>query len=131
MIARLVEELSLEGDLGTLVESVERAKAREGPPIPDSPAGPVATLLAAYEARCREVNAFDFTDLLAAPLTSSTRIPRFARGCAHDSAPSWSTRRRTCVRSSMHWSKRSRRRTVPSPSRATTTRRSTGGGAAT
>ena len=69
MIARLVEELGLEGDLATQVASVERAQARAGPPIPDSPAGPVATLLAAYEARCREVNAFDFTDLLASPLT--------------------------------------------------------------
>ena len=75
MIARLVEELGLEGDLATQVESVERAKAREGPPIPDSPAGPVATLLAAYEARCREVNAFDFTDLLASPLTLFDQDP--------------------------------------------------------
>ena len=67
LIARLVEELSLEGDLGMLVESVERAKAREAPPASHAPsmsATPLATLLAAYEARCREVNAFDFTDLL-------------------------------------------------------------------
>src|SRR4029453_12242967 len=41
------------------------------------------------------------------------RIPRFARCYARASAPSWSTKRRICVRSSMHWSKRSRRRTVP------------------
>ena len=39
------------------------------------PAGPLATLLAAYEARCREVNAFDFTDLLAAPLTLFDQDP--------------------------------------------------------
>ena len=78
MIARLVEELSLEGDLGMLVESVERAKAREAPPASHAPsmsATPLATLLAAYEARCREVNAFDFTDLLASPLTLFDQDP--------------------------------------------------------
>jgi DNA helicase-2/ATP-dependent DNA helicase PcrA len=78
MIARLVEELGLEGDLSTLVESVERAKAREAPPASYAPpmsTSPLATLLAAYEARCREVNAFDFTDLLASPLTLFDQDP--------------------------------------------------------
>jgi DNA helicase-2/ATP-dependent DNA helicase PcrA len=78
MIARLVQELDLEGDLATLVESVERAKAREAPPASQAPsmsATPLATLLAAYEARCREVNAFDFTDLLTAPLTLFDQDP--------------------------------------------------------
>ena len=78
MIARLVEELGLEGNLATLVESVERAKAREAPPASHAPsmsATPLATLLAAYEARCREVNAFDFTDLLVSPLTLFDQDP--------------------------------------------------------
>ncbi|MGH7357926.1 MAG: ATP-dependent helicase [Candidatus Rokuibacteriota bacterium] len=78
MIARLDQELGLEGDPATLVESVERAKAREAPPARHAPpmsASPLATLLAAYEARCREVNAFDFTDLLAAPLTLFDQDP--------------------------------------------------------
>jgi DNA helicase-2/ATP-dependent DNA helicase PcrA len=72
MIARLVEELGVEGDLPTLIEAVERAKAQpitpgDRPPAPR--AGPLATLLAAYETRCREANGFDFADLLAAPLS--------------------------------------------------------------
>jgi DNA helicase-2/ATP-dependent DNA helicase PcrA len=71
LIGRLVEELGLEGDLATLVEAVERAKGQPTPeagPAAASLLGPLAALLAAYETRCREANAFDFTDLLAAPL---------------------------------------------------------------
>jgi DNA helicase II / ATP-dependent DNA helicase PcrA len=77
MIARLVQELGFKGDPATLVESVERAKAREASAsrAPSMSATPLATLLAAYEARCREVNAFDFTDLLASPLTLFDQDP--------------------------------------------------------
>jgi DNA helicase-2/ATP-dependent DNA helicase PcrA len=83
LIARLMEELSLEGDLATRVEAVERAKAQPRPPAGSSPAplaGPVATLLTAYETRCREVNAFDFTDLLASPLALFHREPALRDG---------------------------------------------------
>jgi DNA helicase-2/ATP-dependent DNA helicase PcrA len=72
LIARLVEELNVEGDVTLLTEAVERAKTQPVPPTGHSPAqlpGPLATLLAAYEARCREANALDFTDLLAGPLS--------------------------------------------------------------
>jgi DNA helicase-2/ATP-dependent DNA helicase PcrA len=71
LIGRLVEELDLEGDLATLVEAVERAKGQAAPgagPAAASRLGPLPALLAAYETRCREANAFDFADLLAAPL---------------------------------------------------------------
>src|SRR4029453_16904294 len=64
--------------LGMLVESVERGKAWEAPSASHAPpmsVSSLATLLAAYETRCREVNAFDFTDLLAAPLTLFDQDP--------------------------------------------------------
>ena len=58
--------------------------------------------------------------------------PRGPRGAAHAlPRASWSTRPRTSARSSTRSSRPSRRRTAPSPSPGTTTRRSTGGGAAT
>jgi DNA helicase-2/ATP-dependent DNA helicase PcrA len=78
LIARLMEELDLEGDLPTLIEAVERTKAQPTPPAGHTPApraGPLATLLPAYETRCREANAFDFADLLAAPLALFERDP--------------------------------------------------------
>jgi DNA helicase II / ATP-dependent DNA helicase PcrA len=77
VIGRLVEELSLEADLATLVEAVERAKGQPAPagPAAASVPGPLATLLSAYEARCREANALDFTDLLALPLRLFNRDP--------------------------------------------------------
>jgi DNA helicase-2/ATP-dependent DNA helicase PcrA len=78
VIARLVEELDLEGDLPTLIETLERTKAYPVLPAGEAPvpgAGPLATLLAAYETRLREANAFDFTDLLAAPLALFERDP--------------------------------------------------------
>jgi len=71
VIARLVDELGLEGDLPTWTEAVERAKADPMPSAGDSSAprlGPLATLVAAYETRCRAANGFDFADLLASPL---------------------------------------------------------------
>jgi ATP-dependent DNA helicase UvrD/PcrA len=83
LIGRLVEELGLEGELATLVEAVERAK---GQPVgaaghaAASVPGPLAELLAGYEARCRETNAFDFTDLLAAPLALFHRDPAIREG---------------------------------------------------
>jgi DNA helicase-2/ATP-dependent DNA helicase PcrA len=83
MIARLVEELGLEGELATLVESVERAKARAAPLAHQAPTtfpSPLAALLAAYEARCREANAFDFTDLLVSPLTLFDQDPAVLAG---------------------------------------------------
>jgi DNA helicase-2/ATP-dependent DNA helicase PcrA len=83
MIARLMEELGLAGDLALRVEAVERAKAQPGPPAGRSPAplaGPLATLLAAYETRAREANAFDFTDLLASPLALVQRDPAVRDG---------------------------------------------------
>ena len=70
-IARLVDELGLEGDLPTWVEAVERAKAQPRPAAGDSPAprsSPMTALLAAYETRCQAANGFDFVDLLTAPL---------------------------------------------------------------
>jgi DNA helicase-2/ATP-dependent DNA helicase PcrA len=78
LIARLMQELDLEGDLPMLVEALERAKTQRTPPAghPLAPrSGPLATLLAAYETRLREANAFDFTDLLAAPLALFERDP--------------------------------------------------------
>jgi DNA helicase-2/ATP-dependent DNA helicase PcrA len=78
VIARLVEDLGLEGDLVTWVEAVERAKAQPRPAAGDSPAtrsGPLATLLAAYETRCQAANGFDFVDLLTAPLALVHRDP--------------------------------------------------------
>ncbi len=82
LIGRLVEELGLEGDLATLVEALERAK---GQPAPEAgPAAslldPLAALLAAYESRCREANAFDFADLLAAPLALFQLDPAVREG---------------------------------------------------
>ena len=78
VIARLMTELGVDGDLATRVEAVEQAKAQAMPPAGHSPVprpGPLATLLAAYETRCREANAFDFTDLLASPLSLFHRDP--------------------------------------------------------
>ena len=78
LIGRLLEELGLESDLATLVEAVERAKGQPAPAVGPAVAsrfGPLATLLAAYEARCREVNGFDFTDLLASPLSLFQQDP--------------------------------------------------------
>jgi DNA helicase-2/ATP-dependent DNA helicase PcrA len=83
VIARLVEELDLEGDLATLAEAVERARAQQLPQAVESPAprsGPLATLVPAYETRCREANAFDFTDLLASPLALFQRDPAIREG---------------------------------------------------
>ena len=135
LIGRLVEELGLEGDLATLVEAVERAKGQPAPaagPAAASRLGPLAALLAAYETRCREANAFDFADLLASPLALFHQDPAVREGLR--------TRFRAVARrrgpgplrrSSTRSSRPSRRRTAPSPSPGTTTRRSTGGGAAT
>jgi ATP-dependent DNA helicase UvrD/PcrA len=83
LIGRLVEELSLEADLATLVEAVERAKGQPTPeawPAAASRLGPLAALLAAYETRCREANAFDFADLLAAPLALFHQDPAVREG---------------------------------------------------
>ena len=83
LIGRLMEELGLEGDLATLVEAVERAKGQPTPaagPAAASLSGPLAALLAAYETRCREANAFDFTDLLAAPLALFHQDPAVREG---------------------------------------------------
>jgi DNA helicase-2/ATP-dependent DNA helicase PcrA len=83
MVARLMEELGLEGHLATRVEAVERAKAQPAPPAGRSSArlaGPLQALLAAYETRCREANAFDFTDLLASPLALLHREPALREG---------------------------------------------------
>jgi DNA helicase-2/ATP-dependent DNA helicase PcrA len=83
LIARLVEELGVEGDLATLVEAVERAKGQHVPEVGHSAAslsGPLASLLVAYETRCREANAFDFTDLLTAPLALFRRTPIVREG---------------------------------------------------
>ena len=77
-IARLVDELGLEGDLPTWVEAVERAKAQPRPAAGDSPAprsSPMTALLAAYETRCQAANGFDFVDLLTAPLALVHRDP--------------------------------------------------------
>jgi DNA helicase-2/ATP-dependent DNA helicase PcrA len=78
LVARLVKDLRLEGDLPTLVEALERARTPGLAGTPE-PAGatrsPLATLGAAYEARCREANAFDFLDLLAEPLALFAREP--------------------------------------------------------
>jgi DNA helicase-2/ATP-dependent DNA helicase PcrA len=51
MIARLMEELGLEGNLATRVEAVERAKAQPGPPAGRASvplAGPLPALVTAY-----------------------------------------------------------------------------------
>jgi DNA helicase-2/ATP-dependent DNA helicase PcrA len=68
LVARLAKDLRLDGDLATLVESLERART----PGVTTPAGsarsPITALRVAYETRCREANAFDFLDLLAEPL---------------------------------------------------------------
>src|SRR5436309_772605 len=78
LVARLAKDLTLEGDLPTLVEALERART---PDVSGTarPAGatrsPLAALRVAYEARCREANAFDFLDLLAEPLTLFAREP--------------------------------------------------------
>ena len=78
LVARLAKDLRLEGDLPTLVEALERARTPEVPGTagPVDPArSPIAALRVAYEARCRQANAFDFLDLLAEPLTLLTREP--------------------------------------------------------
>jgi ATP-dependent DNA helicase UvrD/PcrA len=78
-----VEDLGLGGDLPTLVEAVERAKAQ---PVPAgrqpaaSRSTPLAALLLAYETRCRDANAFDFTDLLASPLALFQQDPAIREG---------------------------------------------------
>ena len=68
LVARLAKDLRLDGDLPTLVDALERART----PGVTAPAGsarsPITALRVAYEARCREANAFDFLDLLAEPL---------------------------------------------------------------
>ena len=78
LVARLAKDLRLEGDLATLVEVLERARApgvpgTPGPAAPDR--SPITALRVAYEARCRQANAFDFLDLLAEPLTLFAREP--------------------------------------------------------
>jgi DNA helicase-2/ATP-dependent DNA helicase PcrA len=78
LVARLAKDLRFEGDLATLVEVLERARTPGvlGTPGPADPARcPIAALRAAYEARCRQANAFDFLDLLAEPLALLTREP--------------------------------------------------------
>ena len=78
LVARLAKDLGLEGDLPTLVEALERARTPEvpGAPGPAAPArSPIAALRVAYEARCRQANAFDFLDLLAEPLALFAREP--------------------------------------------------------
>ena len=77
-VARLAKDLHLEGDLPTLVEALERARTPEVPGTAGlvNPArSPIAALRVAYEARCRQANAFDFLDLLAEPLALLTREP--------------------------------------------------------
>ena len=83
LIGRLMQEVGLEGDVATLVDAVERAKGQPTPeagPAAASRLGPLAALLAAYETRCREANAFDFTDLLAAPLALFHQDPAVRAG---------------------------------------------------
>jgi DNA helicase-2/ATP-dependent DNA helicase PcrA len=78
VIAQLVEELGLDGDLPTWVEAVEQAKAKPLPAPGDSPAtrpGTITALLAAYETRCQAANGFDFVDLLTSPLALVHRDP--------------------------------------------------------
>jgi DNA helicase-2/ATP-dependent DNA helicase PcrA len=78
LVARLAKELHLEGDLPTLVEALERAKTPVGSGATAPTAAtrsPVVALRTAYEARCREANAFDFLDLLAEPLALFAREP--------------------------------------------------------
>ena len=78
LVARLAKDLHLEGDLPTLVEALERARTPEVPGTPglvDPARSPIAALRVAYEARCRQANAFDFLDLLAEPLALLTREP--------------------------------------------------------
>jgi DNA helicase-2/ATP-dependent DNA helicase PcrA len=78
LVARLAKALHLDGDLPTLVEALERART-PGVAGTAGPAGatrsPLVALRAAYEARCREANAFDFLDLLAEPLALFAREP--------------------------------------------------------
>ena len=134
LIGRLVEELGLEGDLATLVEAVERAKGQPAPAAglrrrPASVRSPRCWPPTRPGAGRRTRSTSRTCWLRRSP--SSTRTPRSARGCARASARSWSTRPRTSAGSSTRSSRPSRRRTAPSPSPGTTTRRSTGGGAAT
>src|SRR5439155_1953001 len=78
LVARLAKDLTLEGDLPTLVEALDRARTPGAPgtPGPATPLrSPLAALRVAYEARCREANAFDSLDLLAEPLTLFAREP--------------------------------------------------------
>jgi DNA helicase-2/ATP-dependent DNA helicase PcrA len=68
LVARLAKDLGLDGDLPTLIGTLELART----PGVTTPAGsapsPITALRVAYEARCREANAFDFLDLLVEPL---------------------------------------------------------------
>ncbi len=77
LVARLVKGLGLDGDLPTLVEALDRARTPgvAGAPGPGPTRSPIAALRVAYEARCREANAFDFLDLLAEPLGLFAREP--------------------------------------------------------
>jgi DNA helicase II / ATP-dependent DNA helicase PcrA len=78
LVARLAKDLRLEGDLPTLVEILERARTPGIPGTPDPATeerSPIAALRVAYEARCRQANAFDFLDLLAEPLALFGREP--------------------------------------------------------
>jgi DNA helicase-2/ATP-dependent DNA helicase PcrA len=77
LVARLAKDLGLDGDLPTLIEVLDRARTPRvaGAPAPGPPRSPVAALRVAYEARCREANAFDFLDLLVEPLRLFVREP--------------------------------------------------------
>jgi hypothetical protein len=78
LVARLAKDLRLDGDLPTLVEALERARTPgvAGTPRPaGATAAPLEALRAAYEARCREANAFDFLDLLVEPLALFAHTP--------------------------------------------------------
>jgi DNA helicase-2/ATP-dependent DNA helicase PcrA len=75
LVVRLAKDLHLDGDLPTLAEALERARTPVVAGAPGRTPSPVATLRVAYEARCREANAFDFLDLLVEPLALFAREP--------------------------------------------------------
>ena len=75
LVARLAKDLRLDGDLPTLVDALERARTPGVTAPARSARSPITALRVAYEARCREANAFDFLDLLAEPLALFAHDP--------------------------------------------------------